>query len=84
MTMEELEKSFLRYVGHVFGTQHDEVCKIFHLTSTLLLNYYYRFDDLEKITPSANIQSVESTLFKYGSVLSNTVETMKKDLVRIK
>jgi hypothetical protein len=37
------------------------------------------FDDLERLTPETNTKNVENALVKYCSVMSNTVEAMKRD-----
>jgi hypothetical protein len=38
-----------------------------------------RFDDLESITPSTDMKSVENALVKYCSVMSSTVAALKRN-----
>ena len=40
---------------------------------------FKKFDELENITPSSNMKSVENALVKYCSVMSSTVEALKKN-----
>ena len=37
-----------------------------------------RFDDLESLTPQTNVNNVEKALVRYGSIVSSTVDAMKK------
>ncbi len=62
----------------LFGFQIQQ-CINKKITLEELKNSLVKFDDLESLTPTTNKKSVENALVKYGSVLSNTVEAMKRD-----